>query len=157
MRNVHAKVSDPNSFSTCHGSSEHIIYSAKVMDDGTIKLKEAGKENIQQKIDSFRDSTDMAYILHRLAQGDTSVLNQKQPMFGDFTKTPKNLAETLQMHIDAENAFYKLPLEVRSKFDNDFNKWFSSAGTERWLENMGYEKKEQDIEPDPVKEKEVSE
>lgn len=157
MRNVNAKVSDPNSFSTCPGSPEHIIYSAKVMDDGTIKLKEAGKENIQQKIDSFRESTDMAYILHRLAQGDNSVLNQKQPMFGDFTKMPKTLAETLQLHIDAENEFYKLPLDVRSKFDNDFQKWFVTAGSDGWCEKMGFERKKNDVEHGPVKEKEDSE
>lgn len=159
MRNEYAKVSDPNSFVTCPGSPIHTIYSAKVREDGKIILKESGKENIQQSIDSFRESTDMQYIIHRLALGDTSVLNQNTPHFGDFTQMPKTYAESLQLVIDSKKKFYELPVDVRAKFDNDFNQWFATAGNDVWLSKMGIDKPKEEIEPiipDPA-EKEVTE
>lgn len=136
MRNEFAKVSDPNSFSTNPGERYHILYSPKIRQDGTIALVECGKEDIQEMIDSFRDSTDMNYIVNRLMAGDDSVLNQKVPMYGDFTEMPKSYAEALQMVIDAKENFYKLPLDVRSQFDNDYMQWFATAGSDPWLEKM---------------------
>lgn len=136
MRNKNACVSDPNSFVTSSGSRYRSIFSPIVCPDGTIQLVESGKEDIQQYIDSFRDLTDMTYILQRMAAGDTSVLNQKEPMFGDFTNMPQTYAEALQLVIDREAQFMKLPLEVRNKFDNDFRKWFAQSGSEEWFEKM---------------------
>ena len=81
MRNKNACVSDPNSFTTSSGDKYHITYDPKVMPDGTIVLKESGKEDIQQMINSHRDETDMNFILAKLAMGDTSVINQNQHMF----------------------------------------------------------------------------
>lgn len=137
MRNKNAKVSDPNKFVTSAGDRFHITYAAKVEPDGLISLAPSGKEDIQEYINSFRDSTDMNFILNRLAVGDTSVLNQKQAIFGDFTKLPKTYAETLQLVIDAEHNFYELPLDVRNKFDNNYQKWFATAGSQFWLDAMG--------------------
>ena len=101
MRNEFAKVFDPNSFSTNPGDRYHTIYSPKIKQNGIIQLVESGKEDIQEMIDSFRDSTDMAFIVNRLMAGDTSVLNQAPAMYGDFTDMPKTYAEALQMVIDA--------------------------------------------------------
>lgn len=127
MRNKNACVSDPNSFVTSAGDEFHVIYNAKLLDDGTIKLIESDKEDIQAKIDSFRDQTDMAYILRQLQLGDTSVLTSKQPMYGDFTAMPKNMLEAMQIMIDGEKAFYDLDLDTRQKFDNNFRKWMIDA------------------------------
>lgn len=139
MRNSKACVSDPNDFETCPGEQFHIEFSAKVMPDGRIELVPSGKTDIKQMINSFRDSTDMSFILSRLAAGDTSVLSQKEPMFGDFTELPKTYAESLQLVIDSKKKFYELPLDVRNKFDNDYQKWFVSAGSDSWLKAMGYD------------------
>lgn len=159
MRNKNACVSDPNSFVTSAGSRYRSIFSPIVSPDGTIQLVESGKEDIQQYIDSFRDQTDMTYILQRMATGDTSVLNQKEPMFGDFTNMPQTYAEALQLVIDREAQFMQLPLEVRNKFDNDFRKWFAQSGSEEWFQKMDsvISKPEKvDLEPsgeisDPIK------
>lgn len=145
MRNKYAKVSDPNDFSTPCGSSSRIIYSSKVTPNGMIILTPTGKEDIQEKMDSFRESTDMSFILHQLSVGNTSVLTNKQMMFGDFTEAPANLAEAQQLLIDGEAAFNKLPLDVRSKFDNNFRNWLFTSGTEEWMQKMDklIEKKEE--------------
>lgn len=128
MRNINAKVSDPKVFVTCAGDRYHTIYSPKVLENGTIELVETGKDDIQEYIDSQREQTDIHYIMQRLQLGDTSVLTNREPMYGDFTKFPKTQAEILQLMIDAKHEFEHLPLDVRNKFDGDFNKWFVSLG-----------------------------
>ena len=136
MRNKNAKVSDPNTFITSSGDTEHIEYAPKVMPDGSIELVVSGKTNIDEYINAQRETTDMAYIITQLGLGNTDVLNQKTPNYGDFTEMPKTFAEALQMKIDAEKAFYELPLDVRNKFENDFNRFFATAGTKEWYEKI---------------------
>lgn len=136
MRNKYAVVSDPNSFVTDPGSRYHIIYDPVVKSDGTIVLEESGQDDIQEYIDSFRDQTDMSFILQRMALGDLSVLSQKTPMYGDFTNMPKTYAEALQLVLDSEKKFMQLPLEVRNLFDNDYRKWFATSGSDEWMQKM---------------------
>ena len=137
MRNKNAKVSDPNSFVTDPGSPEHIIYRPEVQKDGTVVLTESGRENIQDKIQSYASQTDMAWILTQLSLGNTKVLTDKTPMYGDFTQMPKTPAEVLQLYHKGQAAFNELSAEVKAKFDNDFLKWFAAAGTPSWIEKMG--------------------
>lgn len=136
MRNKNAKVSDPNSFVTESGSPERILYSAKVKVDGSIEVVPSGKENIQDKIESFRDQTDMSYIIKQLMLGNADVLNVHPGQYGDFTQAPKSMAEALQLQIDAEKAWYGLPVETRAKFDHDLNRWLVTAGSEDWNNKM---------------------
>lgn len=146
MRNKNAKVSNPNDFSTPCGSSDRTLYSTKVTPDGKVILTPSGKENVQEYIDSFRESTDMAFILHQMALGNMSVLNQREAMYGDFTDLPENLAEMQQIFIDGENAFNQLPLDVRQQFDNNYRNWLFTSGSEDWNEKM------KKLIPEPIKE-----
>lgn len=159
MRNKNACVSDPNIFFTDSGDRYHILYSPIVEPDGTVLLVESGKEDIQEMINSYRDQTDMTFILQRMAAGDTSVLNQKEPMYGDFTNMPRTYAEALQLVIDREAQFMKLPLDVRKQFDNDFRKWFAQSGSEDWYNKMSsvIPKQEKTIEDPSVSSEEVKE
>lgn len=136
MRNKHAKVSDPNSFCSNPGSRERIIYSARINENNVIEVTPSGKEDWQAYIESFRESTDMAYILKQLSLGDASVLNQTAAQYGDFTQMPHNMLEAMQMQLDAERHFNALPLDVKSKFNNNYREWCSEAGTDSWLEKM---------------------
>lgn len=136
MRNKYSQFSDPNDFVSCPGDKFHVLYSPIIKADGSIELVESGKDDIQEFIESFKDQTDMTYILQRMAAGDQSVLNQSMPLYGDFTDMPKTYAESLQLVIDKERQFMELPLDVRNKFDNDFRKWFAQSGSEEWYEKM---------------------
>lgn len=118
------------------GDPWHIIYSPKVSKDGNIELVESGKENTDDIIQSFEESTDINYLMTRIAQGDLTALNQRNGIFGDFTGMPKTYAEVLQLHIDANRLFDSLPVEVKQKFDNDENKFFAQAGTDDWKEKL---------------------
>lgn len=135
MRNSKAKISDPNKFITDPGSDEHILYSSKILPNGEIRLTECGKESISEKINAEKEFTDIHYIVSRLMMGDTSVLRDGA-IYGDFTKQPKNLAEALQLRIDAEKAFYDLPVDIRNKFNNNLNQWIMDAGSEEWVKKM---------------------
>lgn len=127
------------------GDPIHILYAPKVLDDGQIELVEAGKENTDEIINSYKESTDIQIILQRAAIGDMSGLNVKNPMYGDFTQVPKTFAEVLQLQMDSERLFNNLPADVRQKFDNDKNKFFAQSGTVEWYENI------KDVIPDDVR------
>lgn len=118
------------------GSPKKITYKLKVLPDGTTKLVEAGKENIQAYIQSFAESTDINTIMTRLANGDVSVLNKSVPQFGDFTGMPSTLAEFMQLEIDCKNLFDSLPIETKKLFDMDKNKFLASAGDLEWFDKV---------------------
>ena len=115
--NPYAIIPDPNSYVTSSGDEYHIIYSSVLQDDGTIDLEPMSRESIQERINSYASVTDMNYILAQLRNGNTSVINRGNPIFGDFTDTPKTYAQALQLVIDGRAQFDALPLDVRSKFD----------------------------------------
>lgn len=153
MRIKGAKVPDISKIHTNPGSPIHVIYSGKVMKDGTVKLQETGKENIKEKIQSFKSITDISFIRQRLMMGDESVLNRAQAFFGDYTGVPDSMPEVLQMFIDGEQAFYSLDPEMRNKFDNDYRKWFATAFTDEWINKMGVYKAVADIKEESEAEK----
>lgn len=150
MRNKNAKVSNPNDFVTSSGESVKVLYSPKVLPDGTIDLVESGKIDINEMINAQRESTDIAYILAKMKEtGDISSLAKVQGVYGDFTEFPKTYAEILQLRIDSENSFYQLDPDVRAKFDNDFNKYFATAGTEEWFTKLGVMKQDEKSAEEP--------
>ncbi len=140
MRNPNAKIPLISELFTSSGDLMKPVLSGKLMADGTIKLTEVDQIDIKAEINSHASTCDMAYILSRLKLGDISVINQKVGAYGDFTVFPKTYAEMLQLVQAGEAAFDSLPLEVRSKFDNNVNKWFSQIGTDDWCEKMNVQK-----------------
>lgn len=139
-------------FASDAGSPEKTLYHGRVEPDGTITLVPDTVINVQQQIDSWEPSTDIYNIINNLGFD-----NLKPPADGffDATDMPKNYAEMLQLFINGERAFERLPVEVKQKFDNDFNKWFASAGSDEWFEKCGFNldvKPVVDPTPVPIKE-----
>ncbi len=126
----HKQVTNP-------GSPIHIIFSPVVDKSGNIDLVESGKENTDLMIQSYADSCDISIILANAANGDLSGLNKVRGMYGDFTECPKTYAEFLQLQIDSNKMFDKLPPDVKKQFDNDPNKFMVSAGSEEWMKKVG--------------------
>lgn len=156
MRNPNAKVSDPSKFVTDPGSDEHILYEAKLLPSGEIRLTPNGKESISEKINAEKEFTDIKYITQRLAMGDTSVIRPAASLiYADLTSAPKNLAESLQIFINARDSFDALDLETKNKFDNNYLRWLQDAGTKEWSESMSKYLPQPEIE-DVVIEKEVA-
>lgn len=118
------------------GSPIHDIYGPVVGENGEVYLEKQGEENIQEFIDSFRDSTDIHVIVKRIQAGEEELLRKRPGSFGDFTQMPKTYAEALQLQIDAKNTFDGLSEDVKAKFNYDPNQFFAQAGTKDWFEKI---------------------
>lgn len=127
-----------NDLSSECGSPDKIQYKSIVNDDGTITLEEAGKIDFQGMIQSYAESCDMNIIINRIMNGEVDLLDKRHGIFGDMTEMPKTYAEMLQLQIDAKNSFDNLPVEIKKKFDNDYNVYLATAGSEDWYRNLGY-------------------
>lgn len=150
MRNPNARVLAPSDVFTNSGDLIKPVLSGKLMPDGTIKLTEIDQIDIKAEINSHASTCDMAYILSRLRQGDVSVVNLTPGVYGDFTQFPKSYAEMLQLVQSGEEAFASLPLDVRTKFDNDVSKWFASIGSDDWRSAMNIPKPVPTVDAQPV-------
>lgn len=154
LRNPNAQIPKISDLLSSSGDLFKPVLSGKLMADGTIKLSEVDRIDIKAEINSHASTCDMAYILSRLKVGDISVINQREGAYGDFTVFPKTYAEMLQLVQAGEDAFDSLPVDVRSQFDNNINKWFASIGSDDWCEKMKVQKPtfpvdvHQDLRPD---------
>lgn len=128
---------DRSGLYTCPGSPISIKYAPVVGSDGSVTLKEVGKENTDEFINSFAESCDLRVILQRVANGEVDLLEKAKGTYGDFTGTPKTLAEFLQLQIDSSRLFSSLPLEVKKLFGNDPNQFLAQTGTDEWFEKLG--------------------
>lgn len=106
--------------------------------DGTIKLVVDRIENTDETIQSFAPSTMIENIMARIAAGQTELLSQKQGFFMDAVGLPSNMAEVLNLVIKGQEVFEKLPVEIKQRFDNDFNKWFIAMDREDFFEKSGF-------------------
>lgn len=127
---------DYTKFVTPSGTGVKTLFSPKVHDDGSIELIPTGKENFYDYIQSFRESVDIHTILKQCAMGDNSGLQKVQGFYADVTGMPKNNAQLLQMVMDGQKNFDKLPQEIKQRFDNDFNKFFATMDSPEWFEKM---------------------
>lgn len=137
MRNLmHKRTIDPNSFITSSGSRKKKVYGPRY-DGKKLTLIETGEIDIQDEINSHAMECDMSFILSRLANGDTSVLNNKQPIFADFRQMPSNFREILDVALNAERIFNQLDPDTRRQFDNDYRQFVYNFGTADWNKIMG--------------------
>lgn len=70
--------------------------------------KKTGRSNLYELIQTSKDSTDIHYIVDRVAKGDRSLLEARQGIFADVTEMPKDVFELEGM---ANN--------IRSVYEND--------------------------------------
>lgn len=140
---------NPNSFVSRSGDPVQIIYDLTYGASGDAIFVEAGKVNIPEQINSYRDSTDMAFILGQIKAGNTSVLaaNKTAPMFGDFTAQPHTALEMANMLNSARAHFDSLPVSEREKFGFSF---------ERFAQGITVPVKPVESSADPVVVKEVT-
>lgn len=121
------------------GSREKQLYSPIYDDRGVLHLKETGKHDLYAEIQSHRDSVDIHVLLARYRNGDTEALQRIQGAYGDFTQMPTTFAEALNTLIAAEQYFQSLPVDVRSRFGHDFNRFIASMDSPTWATDAGIE------------------
>lgn len=108
------------------GSPDKVLYSAGYREDGTIELKEKGKESLYDYIQSNRDSCDINLLVARFSNGDVDALSKVQGAFGDFTQFPKTYAELLNRVNQGRLMFDELPLDIREKYNHDFAQFMAA-------------------------------
>lgn len=103
----------PDFISTCAGDQFHILYTRVDKEDGSWYLKESGKEDIQEMINSACPPT-IADIIERARRGDNSLLGSEADFaYGDFTEVSnKNIGDLVRM-----NESSKVYLEQAGRVD----------------------------------------
>lgn len=117
-------ITSVDSFVSPSGDRVHIEY-APVFNGSRTVLEVVGKSDIQSHIESFAQYTDLNYMLSRLKVGDSSVLSSRAGMYGDFSGLPQNPVEVFNFVNNAQSAFVALSPEDRSKYNNDYRRWFA--------------------------------
>ena len=118
------------------GEQFRTVYTPDVGKDGQIDLVPTGKEDIQQYIDSFKDSCDVNLMVQRFVAGDETALRNGNPVFMDLLGAPKTLAEAYSLNFRAQAAFDNLPAEIKNKFGNNFYQFLYDAGSPEWFEAL---------------------
>lgn len=127
------------------GSPIKDTFHGRLESDGSITLVQDGVIDIQEQINSFEPSTNLYNIISRLGESDYSKFADLAGSFVDATEFPTTYAEALQLVIDGQRSFERLPVDVKQKFDNDFNKWFSTAGSPEWFSKLGIDLSVQNV------------
>lgn len=129
-------------------------YKLSYDDDGTKELVVDGYKDIYEEIQSHADSVDIHKIVERCTMtGDMSELYKTEGFYGDLAMFPTTRAEALQMLAEAQNIWDKLPVDVKKKFDNNVDNFFSTAFTDEWTKKLEIKQDEQ-IKKSEVKENE---
>lgn len=123
-------------FFSCPGERLRPVFTPEIRKDGMIDLVQTGVEDLQEYIDSFKDSCDISVMVQRYVAGDETALRNGNPVFMDLLGAPKNLAEAYALNFRAEKAFENLPADIKNKFDNNFFRFLSEAGSESWYEAL---------------------
>lgn len=121
------------------GSGVKQLYSPTFDKRGVMSLEPSGEEDLYGYIQSHADSCDIHVILKRFEQGDLSVMQRVQGVYGDFTQMPKTFAEALNTLIAAEQYFDSLPVDVRAKFGHNFSQFIASMDSTSFAADIGLE------------------
>lgn len=107
---------------------------------GHFELEETESSDLYEYIQSFRESTDVKCIIERFLKTggvDTSILQRVEPIFMDLSEIPDNARDWLNLSVYAQNEFFKLPVEIKEKFNNSFEQFLVSMGSEGFFEKLG--------------------
>lgn len=104
----------------------------------------------QAEIDSYLEETKLENIIRR-ASIDPDLAARLVPDVGngiqDYTDAPESLAELQNIMLRAEQIWEDVPKEIKSKFDNDVDKFVASYGTVEWAKNLGIYKEPEQEKP----------
>lgn len=135
------------------GNGREPEYEYKVTENGR-ELVKTGETDVYALIQSRLDETKIENIIKR-ATYDPAALGdqnwQSNGAFVDISDVPANYHEWYGRIKEAEDEFEKLPVEVKSKWDNDVEKYIMAYGTEEWADKMGIvPKKDNAAQQDPT-------
>lgn len=119
------------SFKTNSGTKVIPTYEYKFV-DGIKTLVKTGETDIYSLIQAHAPEADIHNILAKFLNGDDSVLNKVVGTFGDFTDCPTTYAEMFDRVQKCKNIFDTLPVDLKEKFDNSYEKFWSDFGSDHF-------------------------
>lgn len=119
-------------------------------DDGYITLVSDGFTDLQEYIEAEAVGSDIKSLINRALGGDLSVFRE-DGFYADVTGIPKTYADILNLVNDAKRKFEGLPVELREKFNGDFEMFFATMGSEDWYNRLGLNKAEEKTNESEVK------
>lgn len=147
MQKIYTQLERPKTIPAHAGDEWLTEYQETISKDGHKTLEPIGKKNIYDMIQSELESTKIENILHAVAMGDLSALQQREAMYIDATEYPKTLMEMQNIIIKAKDEFNNMPLEVRKLFNNSAEQYVGEMGTKEFFEKMTpYNKKISEIQ-----------
>lgn len=99
----------------------------EVTRDGRTVLEATGKDNLFEFVQASKEETLVYNIISRYQRGDVNALHQRVGQYMDVVGMPTNLAEAHQVLISQRRVFDSLPVEIRKKFDDDFNLYVATV------------------------------
>lgn len=126
----------PNTIPVEAGTEYLNEYQEHINKSGKLELEKSGEHNVYDIIQSHAEEVKIENILHAVAMGDLSALQQREASYCDTTTMPKSLMEAQNLVIRMKDEFYNMPLEVRKEFSNDPEVYVSEMGTEAFREKM---------------------
>lgn len=124
----------------------------QTFDKEKIMLTKAGERfNVYDRIQEGRKDTEIYPTLEKYGCLPTAMSNEDalEYLKGNVSEFSQkfDLKDVQEMNLKAQEMFYKLPLEIRNKFDNDINRFAKEGGkfTQNYIkEQEAKEKAKQD-------------
>lgn len=114
---------------TSPGNCRKPLYSPVYGDDGRLTLECTGYKDTDLEISSFREQTDIGYIISRINAGDSSVLPDPNALYADVTDLPNTPIGMVNFLDGLRRQFDSLPAETRELFDNSFSRFVAGVPT----------------------------
>lgn len=140
------------------GNGHEPEYEYKVTKEGR-ELVKTGETDVYALIQSRLDETKIENIIKRATYDPNTLGSQEwrtNETMTDISDMPTNYHEWYGRIKDAENEFNKLPIEIKSKWDNDVEKYIMAYGTKDWADKMGILPKADDTAQQNESNEEVS-
>lgn len=137
MANFRTQYDIPARYYAVPGERVKTLYGPIFDDKGVMHLTEIGKHDLYGEIQSHAESVDIHVLLARYNNGDVEALSRVQGAYGDFTQMPTSFAEALNTMIAAEQYFLSLPVDVRDRFGQSFNRFLASMDSPDFARNFG--------------------
>lgn len=150
---IRSRLSGTDRRFTESGRGFHTEYEIHIDEHGHKTLHATGETNLYAKIQESLEGTLIENILDRVRLGDKEALERVQGKYIDMEKLPKSLMEAQNKIIEIKNEFYKLPVDMRAKFDNSPEKYVQMFGTQEWKDIII--PKQEPIITEPIKESEA--
>lgn len=85
--------------------------------------------NLFEQIQAERDAVDLQAIIRRYESGDKDALDRVNTMYIDTIGMPKNYAEMFEQVDNMKNIFAQMPLDLKTKFNNNPATFWKKAGS----------------------------